>query len=188
MGSQPAPQQRPEPFERVDVHLAEPVPVVIPSELARRMADGVVRIAPLRQPAVDVVLVGVDFRSRGDRPLDQRADRPLLDVGQHPDDERAAPLDHPEDRRLLLRRCPPAGCPARPPATADSPFFATAAGWPLCPATTYTSSHSTSPPSCTSGLRATMPSRSCEAMTWASSGSIPSSWAICSLDRLSPMK
>ena len=29
MGPQPAPQQRPEPFEGVDVDLAEPVPVVI---------------------------------------------------------------------------------------------------------------------------------------------------------------
>src|SRR4051794_23083475 len=58
MRAEPAPQQRPEAFERVDVHLAEPVPVVIPGELPGGMADGPVRVAPLRQPGVDVVLVG----------------------------------------------------------------------------------------------------------------------------------
>src|SRR5262249_43330374 len=152
------------------------------------LAAGCVRVAPLRQRGVDVVLVGEALGPGGDRPLDQRADRPLLDVGQHPDDDLAAPLDHPEDRRLLLGQCPPARCPLQPPATADSPSFATAAGWPLGPATTSTSSPSTSPLSCTSGLRATMPSRSCEAITRASSGSIPSSWAIGSFERFSPMR
>src|SRR4051812_44883996 len=167
MRAEPRSQQRPEPLQRVDMHLAEPIAVVVPGELARRMADGAVCVAPLRQPGVDVVLVGVDGRPRGDRPLDQRADRHLLDVGQHPDDDLAAPLDHPEDRRLLLGQSPPARRPFQPPSPARSPFFATASGWPLCPATTYTSSHSTSPLSSTSGLRSTIPSRSCEAMTWA---------------------
>src|SRR5437764_5305786 len=91
--------------------------------------------------------------SRGDRLTDQRADRRLLDVGQHANDDLAAPLDHPEDRRLLLRQRPPARGPLQPPAPSGPPFFATAAGWPLCPATTSTSSHSTSPLSATSGLR-----------------------------------
>src|SRR5262249_51058027 len=175
MRPEPTPQQRPEPFEGVDVDLAEPVPVVIPGELTRRVADGAVRVAPLRQPGVDVVLIREHRRTRDDGLADQRADRLLLDVGQHPDDDLAAPLEHPEDRRLLLRPRPPARRPLQPPSPTGPPFFATAAGWPLCPATTYTSSHSTSPLSATSGLRRTTPSRSWEAITWASSGSIPSS-------------
>src|SRR5919112_5839091 len=118
------------------MHLAEPVPVVVPGELPRRVADGAVGVAPLGEPGVDVILVGVDDAPRGDRGLDQRADRPLLDVRQHADDDLTGPLDHPEDRRLLLRQRPPARSPLQPPTPSGSPFFLTAPGWPLCPATT----------------------------------------------------
>src|SRR5262249_11490257 len=129
------------------------------------MTDGVVRVAPLRQSAVDVVLVREDRRTRSDRLPDQRADRLLLAIRQHADDELAAPLDHAEDRRLLLRQRPPARRPLQPPSPSGSPFFRTAAGWPLCPATTSTSSHSTSPLRVTSGWRWTIPSRSWEVIT-----------------------
>src|SRR4051812_6872709 len=114
------------------------------------MADGVVRVAPFGQPGIDVVLVRVDHRPRSDRPLDQRADRLLLDVREHADDDLAATLDHPEDRRFLFLQRAPAGCPLQPTSPALSPFLLTASGWPLCPATTYTPSHSTSPLSVTS--------------------------------------
>src|SRR5437764_7154639 len=100
------------------------------------MANRPVGKAPLREPMVDVVLVGVDHRPGGDDLLDERADRLLLDVGQHPDDHLAGPLDHPEDRRLLLRQRPPPRRPLQPSAPAGPPFFLTASGWPLCPATT----------------------------------------------------
>ena len=69
-------------------------------------------------------------------PLDQRADRHLLDVLQHPDHDLAAALQHPEDRRLLLGQRPPAALPLQPPSAAGPPFFFTASGFPLCPATT----------------------------------------------------
>src|SRR5664279_2232254 len=170
------------------MNLAEPIPVLVPGELAGRMTDGAVGEAPCGQPCVDVVLVGVDHCPRGDRRLDQRADRLLLHVGQHPDEHLAGPLDHPEDRRLLLGQCSPARCPLQPASPARSPFFLTASGWPLCPATTYTSSHSTSPLSLTSGFRSTMPSRSCVVIFWASSGFRSNSRAICSFERFSPMK
>src|SRR5262245_163320 len=150
---QPASQQRPEPLHRVDMDLAEPIPVVVPGELPRRMADRPVGVAPLGEPMGDVILVRVDRAPRGDRRLDERADRLLLDVGQHPDDDLSGPLDHPKDRRLLLRQRPPAPLAPQPPASSRSPFFLTASGWPLWPATTYTSSHSTSPESFTSGFR-----------------------------------
>src|SRR4051812_3792916 len=100
------------------------------------MADRQVLVAPLRQPGIDVVLVGVDGGPRSDRPPEERADRRLLDVGQHADDDLAAPLDHPEDRRLLLGQRPPARGPLQAPPAAGAPFFLTAPGWPSCPATT----------------------------------------------------
>src|SRR3954468_5894997 len=152
------------------------------------MADRPMGIAPLGEPMIDVVLVGVDHRPGDDDLLDQRADRLLLDVGQHVDDDLAGPLDHPEDRRLLLLQRPPPRRPLQPPAPAGPPFFLTASGWPLWPATTYTSSHSTSPLRMTSGLRTTTPSRSTVVIRWASSGSRSSSLAICSLERSSPMR
>src|SRR3954467_2961516 len=100
------------------------------------MADGVMRVAPSGQPGRDVILVGIDHRPLGDRLPDQGADRHLLDVGQHPDDDLATPLDHPEDRRLLLGQRPTARGTLQTAASAFSPFFLTASGWPLCPATT----------------------------------------------------
>src|SRR5262249_62281232 len=116
-------------------------------------------VARVRQGGVHGGPVRDHRRSRGDRLADQRADRLRLDVGRHAEDELATPREHPEHRRLLLLERPPARGPLQPPAAARSPFLAAAAGWPLCPATTYTSSHSTSPLSVPSGLRWTIPSR-----------------------------
>ncbi len=105
------------------MHLAEPVPVVVPGGLARRMADRLVAVAPLRQPSVDVRFIGVDQSALGDRSLDQGTDRHLLDVLQHPDHDRATTLDHPEDRRLLLGRCPPTTLPLQPSPSGRAAFF-----------------------------------------------------------------
>src|SRR5512135_1831664 len=57
-------------------------------------------------------------------------------VLQHPDDDLAAALQHPEDRRLLLGQRPPATLPFQAPPSPGASFFLTASGWPLCPATT----------------------------------------------------
>src|SRR4051812_10228728 len=120
------------------MHFAEPIPVVVPGELPRRMAHRPVGVAPLREPMVDVVLVRVDHRPGGDDLLDQRADRLPLAAGQQADRPPAAPLDHPEARRLLLRQRPPPRRALPPSAPAGPPSFLPASGWPLWPATTYT--------------------------------------------------
>src|SRR3954468_12076703 len=103
------------------MHLAEPITVIIAGELARLVADRLVVIAPVVQTAVDVVLIGVNYTPLGDRPLDQGTDRHLLDVLQHPDHDLTAPLQHPEDRRLLLGPRAPAALPLQPaPASGSS--------------------------------------------------------------------
>ena len=136
VGPQPRSQQRPEPLHRVDVHLAEPVAVLVAGVLAVGVADRPVHVAPRGQPVVDIIFIGVDLRPLGDRRADQGTDRRLLDVGQHPDHDLPAALDHAEDGWLLLLQSPSAPVAFQAPASARPPFFATASGWPLCPATT----------------------------------------------------
>src|ERR687889_2476048 len=65
-------------------------------------ADGLVAVAETRKPGVDAILVGIDVRAFGDSLLDDRMEGRLLDIGQHPDHDLAAALDHAEDRRLFL--------------------------------------------------------------------------------------
>ena len=100
------------------------------------MADRFVLIAPALQAGVDAVLVGVDERAFGNRGRDDRLDRGLLHVGQHMQDDLATTLDQAEDGWLVLLQRAPARRPGQPPAASKPPLLATAAGWPLCPATT----------------------------------------------------
>src|SRR5580658_9225080 len=116
------------------MHLTEPVSILITGILASAMVHRLVLIAPLRQPAIDAILVGVDQTSRQDRLLDQRLDGSLLDVVHHVDDHLPAALDHPQDRRLfLLARATPR-CPLQASTPGRPVFFLTASGCPLCPA------------------------------------------------------
>jgi hypothetical protein len=116
------------------MNFAEAVAVLVAGELTGRMADGAVGVAPFGQPGVDVVLVGVDLRPRGDRLLDQGTDRGLFDIREHPDHDLAATLDHAEDRGFLLRQRAATTLPFQLPSAAGAAFFLTASGWPLCPA------------------------------------------------------
>ena len=48
----------------------------------------------------------------------------------------SAPLDHAQNRRLVLLQPAPAWRSRQSATPSEPPLFATAAGWPLCPATT----------------------------------------------------
>ena len=117
--AEPTAQQRPESFERVGMRLAGPTSGV----LALGMACSTVVVALLRQSGVDVVLIGVDHAHLGDPLLDQLPDRHPLDILQHPDQDRASPLDHPEDRRLILGQRPPPTLSLQETASPDSSCF-----------------------------------------------------------------
>src|SRR5512135_3896858 len=112
--------------------LAETIAVVVARELAGRVTDGVMGGAPLGQPSVDVIFIGINNSPFLDRSLDQWPDRRLSDILQHPDDDLAGALEHAEDRRLLLRQRPPSRRPLQPTASGRTAFFWTASGWPLC--------------------------------------------------------
>src|SRR3954470_6068892 len=136
MRTQPGAEQRPDTLHCVDVHLAEAVAVLCACCLAAAVADRLLPVAPGRQARVDVVFVGVDQAVRGKGRRDHRLDRLLLYVGEHADQELTTALDPTEAGRAVLLQCAPPRPTRQPAASARPPLFATATGWPLCPATT----------------------------------------------------
>src|SRR5215207_9346130 len=136
MRAEPGAQQRPEPLDRVDVHLAEPVPVLVAGVLAAPVTDRLVLAAPGWQAGVDTILVGVDEGAAGDGGRDDRLDRDLLHVGQHAQHHRASALDQAENGWLVLLQCTAARRAGQLATASEPPLLATAAGWPLWPATT----------------------------------------------------
>ena len=89
-------------LEGVDVDLAEAIAVLVAGVFASTMTDGLVAVAETRKSGIDAIFVSINFRAFGDGLLDERMEGRLLDIGQHPDHDLAAALDHAEDRRLLL--------------------------------------------------------------------------------------
>jgi len=124
------------PFHGVDVDLAKAGAVFVAGVFAAPMADRLVLVAPSRQAGVNAVLVGVDESALGHGRLDDRLDRGLLHVGQHVQDHLAAALDQAKDRWFVLRQRTASRRACQLAAAPEPPLLATAAGWPLCPATT----------------------------------------------------
>jgi hypothetical protein len=134
--AEPGAQQGPEPLDRVDVHLAKAIPILVAGVFAAPVADRFVLIAPGRQAGVDALLVGMDEGALGNRGRDDRLDRRLLHVGHHVQDYRTSALDQAENGWLVLLQRAPARRAGQPATASEPPLLATAAGWPLCPATT----------------------------------------------------
>jgi hypothetical protein len=116
-------EQPPEPFQCVDMCLVEFNTIVLPCELACSMAHRLVTVAPFARPAVAVVFIGIDQSAFRDHPVDQGADRRLLDVLQHPDHHLATSLQHPEDRRLLLGHGAPTTFAFQPSPPGEAAFL-----------------------------------------------------------------
>src|SRR3954471_6277254 len=88
----------------VDVDFAKTVAILITGILTSGVAHRLVAIAPSWQACVDVILIGVNQRARGDRIADDWLDRCLLHIGQHVQNNLSAALDQAEDRRLVVFR------------------------------------------------------------------------------------
>src|SRR5690242_2834693 len=116
--------------------LVEAIAVLVARIFAAAVTDGLVLVAPHWQASVDAVLVGVDHRAFDDHGLNDRLDRFLLHIGQHPEDDLAITLDQAQDRRLFLFERATAARSFQLSAPSRPTFFWTAAGFPLCPATT----------------------------------------------------
>jgi hypothetical protein len=122
VGPQPRPQPRPESLDRVDMDLAETVTILIAGELPGGMTHRPMVVAPLGQPSMDVIFIGINNSPGGDSGVDQGTDRDLLHVLQPPDHHRSGSLNHAEDGWLFLGQCP------TPPLSLQPPFFFTASG------------------------------------------------------------
>jgi hypothetical protein len=114
------------------VHFIHAIAVVIAGIFTTDMADALMRLIPLVHTAIDVVRIRVHTRARGNRRLDARLDRHVLDVFQHPKGHITATLNYPNNRRLLGGKRASSPLALEPSA---SPFFVTALGLPLWPAT-----------------------------------------------------
>ncbi len=137
VGTQPRAEQRPESLDGIDMDLAETIAILIPGELPGGMTDRSMTVAPCGTIGNRChIHPCTQHRPGSDRGANQRGDRDLLHVLQHPDHHRPAALDHAEDRGLLLGQRPPPPLPLQPAPSGGPPFFFTASGWPLCPATT----------------------------------------------------
>jgi hypothetical protein len=99
---QPGAQQRPNAFHGIDVDFAEAVAILVARILAPTMVDGLVAEAPLQQPIINRVLVGVDQAAESNAGQEQRLDRRLPNIGQQMQDYGATAFNHAEDRRFLL--------------------------------------------------------------------------------------
>src|SRR5687767_6804049 len=111
------------------------VTIVITSVFPRTVANALALVAPFLQVAIDVVLIGVEHGSRRNCGLDQRLDRHLLHVFQHPNDNGSTAFDHAEDRWFLAFERPASPGPFEAPSPSRAPFLAISLGWPLWPAT-----------------------------------------------------
>lgn len=80
----------------------KPIPVLVAGVFTPAMADRLRVKAPFGPPVIDVVFVGLHAGFRRDEPWDERAKGRWLDVFQHPDHPRAAPLDPAQNRGLFL--------------------------------------------------------------------------------------
>src|SRR4051794_36827398 len=128
---QPGAQQRPNTFHGVD--FAEAVAIFVSGILAPTMVDGLMAETPLRQSAIDCVLVSVDQAAERNAGQEQWLDRGLpnkqmQDYGAAALNHAENRLNHAENRRLFLLQRAAARHPLQTAAPARAAFFATTAG------------------------------------------------------------
>ena len=152
------------------------------------VANRLMTVSPFRQTIIDVILIRIHQSSRRNRRGNHRTNGFLLHIVQHSNCNLSAALDHSEYGRFFFVQCAPSASTFQTAAPTFTVFFSTASGCPLCPASTYTSSHSTSPWSFACGFRVTTPWRSCLAISWTSLILRSNSRAIWLFDKFNPMK
>src|SRR5512143_756341 len=84
------------------VDFTEAIAILVTGILPLGVIDALARVPPIGKAAVAIVLIGIDGGAERNRRADQRGDRGLLNVREHPDHDGAAALDHADHRRLVF--------------------------------------------------------------------------------------
>ena len=160
MRSQPRAQQRPETFYCIYVYFTKSIAIIITGIFTSGMTYTLVLVPPLRQSAINAILVREYSSTRNNSSLNQGGDGLLFYILKHLDNNLPPSFNHSKYGRLFFLESSSSSCSFQTVSSPFTAFFLTAPGFPLWPATTYTSSHSTSAPNVTLGFRRTTPSRS----------------------------
>ena len=179
---EPRPQQRPYAFDRIAVDFMHSIAVLVPGILAQGVVDGLVVVAPLLQPGVNVVLVRVQGGKLGDRPLDEWPDGLLPHIGQHRQPDRPAPLGQTQDGALLLTHRPAPALALQTPPTGLPARFDDVSRLPLVPGNDVTFVRFNVSAKDDIRFFFTMPSRMASHMRRAVSSDTSSSCVICSTE------
>src|SRR5919198_4884601 len=102
MGTQPAPQERPEPFHSIHMYFTKAVAIFISCEFTPSMVDMLMIVAPGLQTGIDAVLIRINQCAWINSVFDQRLDGLLLHVREQMDHDLTATLNHPKDRGSFL--------------------------------------------------------------------------------------
>src|ERR1017187_4290883 len=121
VGTQPRSEQGPEPLDGVDMDFAEAVTILVARELPSGMTDRFMAVTPSGQSSINIIFISVNQSPRGDRGPDQRGDRDLLDVLEHPNHHHPGAFNHADDGRLFLGQRPSPPLPLQPPPSAGPP-------------------------------------------------------------------
>ena len=99
------------------MHLVDAVSIGISGILPFNVVDRDMDVAPSWETGIDTVLIGVDGAALLDHLGDPGSDGGLLDISAQSQETLSTARNHPQDRGLIRRCCPPAplAFPSPPP-------------------------------------------------------------------------
>ena len=102
MWTQPGTQQRPKPFNRVDMNFVKTIVIFIAGIFTRRVIDTFVLVAPLLQAVINVVFISINQTASLNHFRHERLNGHLLDIRQHLDHNFAIALNHAQNWRFFF--------------------------------------------------------------------------------------
>jgi hypothetical protein len=188
MWPEPRAQQRPEPFQRIDMDFMKSIAIFVTRIFTLRVIDRFVRVAPLRQPAIDIVLICVQLATRFHCTCNDRLNRCLLNIGQHLNDHLAVALKQAKDGWFLLGQCPAPTRAFQSATTAFSPEFSHNFRMTLVPSHDIHFVGFNRAAQFDRLFLSTTPARNCAVICWVSPDAKSNSAAICALDKFRPIR
>ena len=122
MGVQPAPQERPKPFDGIDMDFTQAVAIFISGVLSSSMIHMLMVVSPDTEACINAIFIRINKRTRSNSLLDEGLDGFLFHVRKHVDDDLTTPLNHPKDRWSLFGQCATATLSSESVSTSLSPL------------------------------------------------------------------